>query len=302
MRMTPFRALFPIAVLTAALPAAAQSFDPATQARGWAHQDRDFSFTFYDPASRSLVTWDKGFGVMNTLSVAKMGAVPSMWLMDRYNNAWVVSGDTLYFITKDGKLDHKEKLPAEAGDVAWDSQTGFLLSYKTASPYLEMRDMKDGSVLWSHGQRPKKGEGTGHTLFRVCMKTLPGGDSQAFFTDGPGLDMTVLNGKTGDPVVHTEFKLNGHAAPVMDYGKADPGPVCPYIGKEIVFAAVDSTTLPAAAAQGLNGLLLARLDLTSNTLALSPTGLTPDNHFIGIVDGQAVFIKPGGGLAEVAVQ
>ena len=300
--MLPFRALLPIAVLTAALPAAAQSFDPPTQAKGWAHQDRDFSFTFYDASDRSLVTWDKGFGVMNTLSLAKLNAAPSMWFMDRYNNAWVISADTLYFITKDGKVDRKEKLPAEVGDVAWDAQTGFVLSYKTPAPYLEMRDMKDGGVIWSHGQRPKKGEGSDRALFSVCLKVLPGGDSQVFFTDGPSLDLTVLNGKTGEPVVHTDFKLNGKSAPAMDYAKADPGPFCPYIGKELIFAAVDSTTLPAGAAQGLNGLLLAKLDLAANTMTLAPTGLTPDNRLIGIVDGQAVFIKPSGGLANVTVQ
>ena len=148
MRHSPFRALLTLTVVTAALPAAAQSFDAPSQAKGWAHQDRDFSFTFYDPATRSLVTWDKGFGVMNTLSLAKLGVAPSMWLMDRYNNAWVIGGDTLYFVTKDGKVDRKEKLPAEVADVAWDSQSGFVLCYKTATPYLEMRDMKDGGVFW----------------------------------------------------------------------------------------------------------------------------------------------------------
>lgn len=300
--MTPFRALLPIAMIVAALPAAAQSFDPASQARGWAHQDRDFSFTFHDAAGQALVTWDRGFGVMNTLSLAKLKDAPSMWFMDRYNNAWVISADTLYFITKDGKVDHKEKLPAEVGDVAWDAQAGFALLYKTAAPYLEMRDMKDGSLLWAHGQKPKKGESIGRAPFRVCMKVLPGGDSQVFFTDGPSLDMTVLSGKDGSPVVRTAFKLNGQAAPAMDYAKADPGPVCPFIGKEAIYAAVDSTTLPAGAAQGLNGLLLAKLDLASSAMSLLPTGLTPDNRFIGIVDGQAVFIKPGGGLAFVGVQ
>lgn len=284
------------------MPVAAQSFDPASQARGWAHQDRDFSFTFFDPATRSLVTWDKSFGVMNTLSLAKLKDTPAMWLMDRYNNAWIVAADTLYFVTKEGKVDGKDKLPAEVADMAWDSGTGFVLMYKTAAPYLEMRDMKVGGVLWSHGVKPKKGEGSTRSFYRVCMKVLPGGDSQVFFTDGANLDMTVLSGKNGDPVARASFKLNGQPGPALDYTKTDPGPLCPLLGKEAVYAAVDSTALPAGAAPGLNGLLLAKLDLGSSSITFEPTGLASDNRFIGIVDGQAVFIKAAGGLAFVPVQ
>lgn len=304
MRPSPFRVLFAVPVLAAALPAAAQSFDPPSQAKGWAHQDRDFSFTFFDQASRALVTWDKGFGVMNTLSLAKLKDEPSMWLMDRYNNAWVVCGDTLTFMTKDGKVDRKEKLPAEVADLAWDSQTGFVLCYKTAEPYLEMRNMKDGSVMWSHGVKPrapKKGEEApaARSLYRVCMKSLPGGDSQVLFTDGPGLDMTVLAGKNGDPLVRTALRLKGQPGPALDYEKVEPGALCLFFGKDVAYAAVDSTALPPAAAPGLNGLLLARLDLVSSAITFLPTGFMPDHRFIGVVDGQAVFIKPGGGLAFV---
>ncbi len=300
-RLLPFRALPACVISIAALPLAAQSFDAITQARGWAHQDRDFSFTFYDPASRTLTTWDKGFGVMNTLSVAKLGAAPSMWLMDRYNNAWVIAGDTLYFVTKDGKVDRKEKLPTAVADVAWDGQSGFVLSYKTATPYLEMRDLKDGGVSWSHGQKPKKGEVASKSLYRVCMKVLPGGDSQVLFTEDATLNLTVLSGKNGNPITRTAFTLKGEPAPSFDYDKADPGPFCPLIGKEAIYAAVDSATLPAGTAPGLNGLLLAKLDLTSSAISFLPTGLTPDHRFIGVVDGQAVFIRPAAGLAFVAI-
>lgn len=302
MQLSPFRALVSLTLIAGALPAAAQSFDALTQARGWAHQDRDFSFTFFDSATRSLITWDKGFGVMNTLSLAKLKDQPALWLMDRYNNAWVVAGDSLYFVTKDGKVDRKDRLPAEVADVAWDSQTGFVLLYKTTTPYLEMRDIKDGSVTWSHGQKPKKGEGVSNALYRVCMKVLPGGDTQVLFTDGPSLDLTVLSGKNGNPVVRTAFKLNGQPAPTLDFNKTEPGSLCPYFGKETIYSAMDSTSLPAGAAPGLNGLLLAKLDMSTSVVTMLPTGLTPDHRFIGVVDGQAVFIKPTGGLAFVVIQ
>ena len=288
-------------MLLAALPAAAQAFDPPSMAKGWVHQDRDFSFTFFDAASRSLITWDKGFGIMNTLSLAKLDAAPSMWFMDRYNNAWVISGDILTFITKDGKVDSKEKLPAPVADVAWDSQSGFVLLYRTATPYLEMRNMKNGNVLWSHGIRPKKGESVPQSPFRVCLKVLPGGDTQVFYTEDTSLDLTVLAGKTGDPIVRTSLKLNGQPSPALDFSKSSAGTLCSYIGKTPIYESVDSTALPAGAAPGLNGLLLAKMDLDTGTLSFQPTGLTPDNEFIGVVDGQGVFVKPGGGLVFVPV-
>lgn len=302
MRHPLFRAIPSVVMLGAALPALAQGFDPATQAKGWAHQDRDFSFTFYDPASRSLVTWDKGFGVMNTLSLAKLEAEPEMWFLDRYNNAWVVSGDMLYFVLKDGKVDRKEKLPAPVADVAWDSQTGFVLCYRTATPYLEMRDYKKADVLWTHGDKPKKGEAVPSAPFRLCLKVQASGSSQVYVTDGSGLDFLVLSGKNGDQESRTSFRLGGQALPSFDFAKAAPGPVCPLLGKEIIYAALDSRSVPASAAPGLNGLLLARLDLASEAVTFEPTGLTPDHRFIGVVDGQAVFVKPVGGLAFVPVQ
>ena len=298
----PFRALLAIPVIAVAMPVAAQSFDPLSQAKGWAHQDRDFSFTFYDPAGRALVTWDKSFGTMNTLSLAKLKDEPSMWLMDRYNNAWIVSGDTLYFVTKDGKVDRKEKLPAPVSDLAWDAQTGFVLCYRTAAPFLEMRDLKDGGVIWSYGQKPKKGEVPGAAKFRVVINARDGGDSVIYLSEGANLDLTALSGKKGSPMGQVVFSYNDKALGALTYGDAGPGALCHWIGKQTLFAAVPSTALPAGAAPGLNGLLLAKLDLSMGTIVFEPTGLTPDNQFIGVVDGQAVFIKAAGGLAFVPVQ
>lgn len=302
MRQFPFRALLPIVALSVALPVAAQSFDAITQAKGWAHQDRDFSFTFFDSATRTLVTWDKGFGVMNTLSLAKLDAQPEMWLMDRYNNAWVISGDMLYFVTKDGKVDRKDKLPALPADVAWEGQTGFVISYRTALPFIEMRDMKDGSVNWSRGQKPKKGEAPLKPLYQICLKAGAGQDAQVYVTDTPALTLTVLSGKKGQVLGQAVFSFDNQPAPSLTLGNADPAPLCPWIGKDVIFQAVDAATLPASASKGLTGLLLARLDLSASTVVFEPTGLTPDHRFIGVVDGQAVFIKQGGGLVFVAIQ
>ena len=298
----PFRALLAIPVVAATLPATAQSFDPLSQAKGWAHQDRDFSFTFYDPAGRALVTWDKSFGTMNTLSLAKLDVAPDMWLMDRYNNAWVVSGEMLYFITKEGKVDRKEKLPAPVSDLAWDAQTGFLLCYRTAAPFLEMRDLKDGGVIWSYGQKPKKGEAPGAAKFRVVINARDGGDSVVYLSQGVDLDLMTLSGKKGSPMGQAVFSYNDKAVGALSYGDAGPGALCHWIGKQTLYAAVPSTALPAGTAPGLNGLLLAKLDLSMGSITFEPTGLTPDNQFIGIVDGQAVFIKTAGGLAFVPVQ
>lgn len=298
----PFRRfLVPALVAGCALPAAAQGYSPEAQANGWAHQDRDFTFTFFDTASRTLNTWDKAFGITGTLSLAKLDGAPEMWLFDRYGSAWVVSGTTLYLFTKDGKLDSRVKLPAPVGDMAWDGQTGFVLAYRTASTYLEMRDYKGGGVLWSYGDKPKKDDTPGRSLTRVAVAAAPGGEPQVMVSESGSLSLTVLSLK-GSLVGHTNLSLFGQPPPALDLGKEEPMALCTWFGKGVIFMGVDSEQLPKATAGQLAGLLLARMDLGDATIRLLPTGLTPDHRFIGVVDNSAVFVKPGGGLAYVPVK
>ena len=135
----------------------AQSWDAATQARSWAKQDKDDSFTFFDAGSRMLHTWLREGGVLGSVPVGKSDEAPERWLLDPRNNAWVARGTTITQIDKTGHVILNLKLPAEVGDVCWDPK-GFVLSYKAPEPYLEKRDFK-GGLLWSFGAKPSRGEG-----------------------------------------------------------------------------------------------------------------------------------------------
>ena len=52
----------------------------------------------------------------------------------------------------------------------------------------------------------------------------------------------------------------------------------------------------------LRGLILARQDPSQGTVDFLPTGVTEDHFFAGInLEGEAVFIKPQGGLVLVPI-
>ncbi|HJU82607.1 MAG TPA: hypothetical protein VJ600_00210 [Holophagaceae bacterium] len=301
MRQFTPRILIPALVAVLASGLHAQEFDPITKAQGWAHQDRDASFIFLDTASRSLVTWDRGFGVMGTVPIGSLGELPEKWLPDKYNNVWVISGTSLTLVGKDGKVMRREKLPLEVGDVAWDGLNGFVLSYRTPQPYLEMRDYKTADVIWSYGTKPGKGAVAGRSLHRVLMRVVSGQTSTVLLSENGAFTFTVLDGAKGKPQGQMLFEFNRGMPPAPDLAKGDPGPFCQWYGKSVAFAAVPGDQLPAAIG-GTGGLLLARMDLAASTLAFIPTQLSTEHRFIGVVDKEAVFMAPQGGLVFVPVR
>ena len=56
-------------ILATASGLKSQSWDPATQAKGWAFQDVDGSLFFYDVGSHSLRQWQKGGGLLSSQSL-----------------------------------------------------------------------------------------------------------------------------------------------------------------------------------------------------------------------------------------
>ena len=291
----------PAFMFLAAHGLSAQDFNPLTKAQGWAHQDRDASFIFYNPATRSLVTWDRGFGVMNSVSVAALSELPEKWLPDKYNNLWVVSGTNLTLLGKDGKVVRREKLPAEVSDLAWDGIDGFVLTYRTAETYAEFRNYRDGGVVWSFGNKPTRRDvSAGRPLVRVLIKVEGGQATSVLLEEGGSLAFTAVDPKKGRLQGVMLFDFNGAAAPALDVSKREPMPLCFWYGKNIAFTALTPDQLPGGAQA--TGLLLARMDLASSTMSLLATGLSPEHRFIGVSDKEAVFIAPQGGLVFVPVR
>jgi hypothetical protein len=279
---------------------AAQDFDPVMKAQGWARQDRDASFVFLDREGRRLVTWDRGFGVTASVPIGALGELPEMWLPDKYGNLWTISGTSLVLLGKDGKVMRRDKLPAEAGDVAWDGLNGFVISYRTAQPFLEMRDYKTADVIWTYGNKPPKNTPPTRVLNRVLMRVVSG-QSSILLAMGGNLGFVTLDGAKGKPTGDMLFDFNGAMPPTLDLDKGDPGPACMWYGKNVAFISAQADQLPASLGLG-TGQVLARLDLGASFLQLIPTKLSADYRFIGVADKDAVFMAPQGGLVFIPVK
>ena len=277
----------------------AQPWDAATQARGWAKQDKDDSFTFYDPAAKRLQTWTRDGGSLGSLSLARLDEVPVRWLLDPRNNAWVASGATISLFDKTGRNLTNLKLPAEVGDVCWDS-IGFVISFRTPEPYLEKRDFKSHALLWSFGAKPVRGEGPAPQDRRPILLDDAG---NVLLADGRSLNLSILDGSTGQKRSETSLKLpSGEPAPTLVGAAPDREPLALWSGKGVVFATVQAAQVPASARGTLQGLVLARLDLTSSTVEFLATGLDATHVLVGVLESDAVFANPRGGLLLVKVR
>jgi hypothetical protein len=276
-----------------------QTWNAATQARGWAKQDKDDSFTFYDPSAKVLQTWTRDGGSLGSLSLARLEEVPERWLLDPRNNAWVAYGATMTLFDKTGRNITSLKLPAEVGDVCWDPK-GFVISFRSPEPYLEKRDFKTNALLWSFGAKPVKGEGPAPQERRPILMNDAG---NVLMADGRSLNLSVLDGNTGRKLSETVLKLaSGGPAPTLEGNVLDRGPLALWPGKSVVFAAVTAAQVPATERGTLQGLVLARLDLAQATLEFLATGLDETHVLVGVLDSDAVFASPRGGLLLVKVR
>lgn len=276
----------------------AQSWDAASQARSWAKQDKDDSFTFYDPPAKSLRTWMRDGGLMGSTPLTKLEDAPDRWLMDPRNNAWVVRGTTLTQFDRGGRSIENFRLPAEVGDVCWDAK-GFVLSYRAAEPYLEKRDYK-GALLWSFGAKPSKGDGPAPQNRRPIVMDDAG---KVLMADGNTLNLSILDGETGRKVAETNFLLlGGQPVPALEGSAIEREPLAIWPGKGVVFAAVKAAQIPAQLRESLQGLALVRLDLVQSRLEFLPTGLDASHILVGVLDMDAVFVSPRGGLMLVKIK
>lgn len=278
---------------------AAQAWNVATQARGWAKQDKDDSFTFYDPTAKTLQTWTRDGGSLGSLPLAKLDEVPERWLLDPRNNAWVAHGATITLFDKTGRNLTSLRLPAEVGDVCWDLK-GFVISFRSPEPYLEKRDFKTKALVWSFGTKPTKSDGPTPLERRPILMDEAG---NVLMADGRSLNLAVIDGRTGRKLSETSLKLpSGEPAPTLEGSTLDREPMALWPGKGVVFAAVKASQIPAATRGTLQGLALARLDPAHATLEFLPTELDETHILVGVLDSDAVFANPKGGLMLVKVR
>jgi hypothetical protein len=273
--------------------AKAQGFDPIQKASGWSRADSDGSCTFFDPGTQALQTWMRDGGITGSLDVSKAGLSPERWVLDSQGNAWLVAGTALQWVDKNGKPGRRETLPMEVGDLAWDAK-GFILCYRSREPYLEKRDYKSGSVIWSYGSKPQKGDGAARAVHRIAVSE----EGNVLLGSGPSLTFTQIDGQKGKLLGQVVFSHEGNAAPSLALGDADRPALAWWVGHTAGFMGVPGSQVASVKMQGL---LLARLDTSKGLLTFHPTGVSENHVLLGVTDSEAILRAPAGGLAFVAL-
>ena len=275
-----------------------QDSDPVKAATGWARLDKDGSCTFYNPLTRSLETWMRDFGITGSLNISRLEVTPEKWVLDPFGNAWVVSGAMLFQVDKNGKPGATVKLPGEVVDVGWSTK-GFFLLYRGAETYLEKRDYGRANLLWSTGKKPKASEGDATAVSEAADRLVVSEEGNVLLANGSSLSLSTFDGNKGKALGETVFALNNAAAPNLSLGGKERGALCWWLGKSVVMAAVPASQVPR---EKKAGLLLARLDVSGGTVEFLPTGVTEDYKLIGVNGGEAILMKPSGGLVFAPVR
>jgi hypothetical protein len=271
----------------------AQAFDPIKKASGWARVDKDGSIAFYDPATKKIYSWMKDGGIVGEVDVSRLPQAPEKWVLDFSFNAWVISGKNLTYVDKNGK-NFTIKLPYDVGDLAWDVN-GFYVSYKTPEPFVEMRGYDSGSVVWYIRNRAMKDENLPVTLHRVIVS-----EEKAVFVSSLGsLQMNQVDASNGRDRGTSAFTHGGGPAPTLALGAQERGAVAWWLNKNMAVHAIPASQLPA---MKQTGILLALENLSTSSVDFVATSLSEQHSFIGMLESEAVFIAPGGGLVFVTVK
>lgn len=281
------------AVVLSSAIAMAQPFDPVKKASGWARVDKDGSIAFYDAATKKIYSWMKDGGIVGEVDVSKLPQAPEKWVLDFAFNAWVVSGKNLTYVDKAGK-NFTVPLPYEVGDLAWDVN-GFYLSYKTPEPFVEMRGYDSGSVVWYIRNRAMKDEPAPVALHRIAINEEKG----LFIASMGNLQMDQVDAGNGRLRGATAFTYAGGLAPTLTLGKQERGAMAWWLNRNMAVHAIPASQLPNLKQTGM---LLAVENLGASTLDFLATGLSEQHSFLGLIESEAVFMAPGGGLVFVTLK
>jgi hypothetical protein len=155
-----------------------------------------------------------------------------------------------------------------------------------------MRGYDSGSVVWYIRNRAMKDETTPVVLHRIVVNE----DKTLFIGSRNNLQMDQVDGSNGRLKSGTALSFNGGLAPTLTMGAQERGPLAWWLNKNTAVQAVPASQVPTLK---MTGLLLAMENLSSSTVEFVPTGLSEQNTFIGVLDSDAAFIAPEGGLVFV---
>ena len=285
-------------------PPKAPRAKPAAPARAASTSDYDeaAALLYGIPAAhRTQVQRGKPAPKVEEAPPAACAAVPERWVLDTYNRVWVVCEDRLVVIDKDGKLGAIYTLPGQVEDLAADHD-GIYLNYRTLKPYVEKRSIKGGDVVWNYGDKGALREAAASPLLvpfnRMAVRT----DGTVYLAEGGGLMFTVLDGDKGPKAPGQSFFTYRETLPSRaNLGHTGRGPLLLWAGKDVLFSAFSGSQLKGTGAPEAKGVVLARFDLAKGSLDWIPTPLTEGHELVGLLDHEAIFLNPEGGLSYAPI-
>lgn len=228
--------------------------------------------------------------------------IPERWVPDVYNRTWLVFEGRLAVLGKDGKPETILPLPAPVEDLA-AGRDGVFILYRTPKPYLEKRDLRTGAVLWTFGDKTQTREVAAQPLLVGLNRMALGSDGNIYLAEGAGLAFTVLDPVKGPKEPGQTFFTCNDAIPARAVlGRLGRGPLLTWAGREVIFGVFSHSQVKSCGAPESKGLLLARFDLAKGTLEWLPTPLAEGHRLVGLLDTEAVFLAPGGGLAYAPIR
>lgn len=229
-------------------------------------------------------------------------ALPERWVIDSYSRTWMVCDGRLVVFSKDGQIENALALPAPVEDMAVGRE-GILILYRTAKPCLEKRDLRTGSVIWSYGERDQLKEASAQPLLVPLNRMALGMDGTIYVAEGASLTFTVLDPVKGPKDPGQTFFTCQDAIPGRAVlGRVGRGPLLSWAGKDVIFGVFTPSQVKSCGAPESKGLVLARFDLLNGALEWLPTPLAEGHRLVGLLDHEAVFLAPGGGLAYTPIR
>ncbi|NWJ40337.1 MAG: hypothetical protein HXX12_05125 [Geothrix sp.] len=228
-------------------------------------------------------------------------AVPERWVLDAYDRIWMACDHRLAVLGKNGKPETTLPLPALVEDMAI-GRDGLFILYRTPKPYLEKRDLKTGAVLWTFGDKAQLKESAAQPLLVGLNRMALGTDGSVYLAEGASMAFTVLDPAKGPKEPGQTFFTCNDALPARAVlGRVGRGPLLPWPGRDVIFGVFAPSQVKSCGAPESKGLLLARFDLAKGTMEWLPTPLGEGHRLIGLLDAEAVFLAPGGGLAYAPI-
>lgn len=229
-------------------------------------------------------------------------AVPERWVIDSYSRTWMACDGRLVILNKEGQIENALAVPAAIEDMAVGRE-GILILFRTLKPYLEKRDLRTGAVLWSYGDRTQLKDAAAQPLLVPLNRMALGTDGTVYLAEGASLALTVLDPIRGPKEPGQTFFTCRDALPgKATLGSVGRGPLLSWAGKDVIFGVFTPAQLKACNAPESKGLVLARFDLLNGALEWIPTELPEGHRLVGLLDHEAVFLAPGGGLAYAPIR